>query len=229
MAAALLNANPHARVMATSREPLRAPGEYVYRVLSLELPADGAQDREDLLEAAAVKLFVARARAVDLRFSPDARGAVIAGAVCRRLDGIPLAIELAAARTATLGLEELAARLDDRFRLLTGGHRTALPRHQTLRATLDWSYELLSAIERTVLQRLAIFVGGFTLEAASAVATAADLGAPEVVDSVTNLAAKSLVVVEAAGAVTRYRLLGTARAYALAKPPPSGEVAQEAP
>ena len=135
---------------------------------------------------------------MDRRFFLDARSAPIAGAVCRRLDGIPLAIELAAARTATLGMEGLAARLDDRFRLLTGGHRTALPRHQTLRATLDWSYELLPAIERTVLHRLAVFAGGFTLEAASAVATAADLGAPEVVDSITNLAAKSLVVVEAA-------------------------------
>src|SRR6266436_3644507 len=228
MAAALLNANPHARVLATSREPLRAPGEYVYRVLSLELPPEGAQDSGDLLEAAAVKLFVARARAADLRFSPDARSAAITAAVCRRLDGIPLAIELAAARTATLGLEELAVRLDDRFRLLTGGHRTALPRHQTLRATLDWSYELLSAIERTVLRRLAIFVGGFTLEAASSVATAADLGAPEVVDSVTNLAAKSLVAVEATGAVARYRLLETTRAYALEKLTASGELEQVA-
>src|SRR5438093_2341646 len=177
MAAALLNANPHARVMATSREPLRAPGEYVYRVLSLELPADGAQDREDLLEAAAVKLFVARARAVDLRFSPDARSAVITGAVCRRLDGIPLAIELAAARTATLGLEELAVRLDDRFRQLTGGHRTALPQHQTLRATLDWSYDLLPERERVVLQRLAVFAGSFVLEAASEVAASVDVAA----------------------------------------------------
>jgi predicted ATPase/DNA-binding SARP family transcriptional activator len=201
LAEALLRANPHAHVMATSREPLRAPGEYVYRVLPLEVPAEGIEDHEDLLEAAAVKLFVTRAQAVELRFSLDARTAAIAGAVCRRLDGIPLAIELAAARTAALGLEELAARLDDRFRLLSGGHRTALPRHQTLQATLDWSYELLSAIERTVLRRLAIFVGGFTLEAASAVATAAGLGAPEVVDSVTNLAAKSLVAVEPTGAV----------------------------
>src|SRR5438445_6293048 len=171
MAAALLNANPHARVMATSREPLRAPGEYVYRVLSLALPAEGAQDREALLEAAAVKLFVARARAVDLRFSPDARSAVITGAGCRRLDGIPLAIELAAARTAALGLEPLAARLDDRFRVLPRRHRAALTPHQTLRATLDWSYELLSERERVVLHRLAIFAGGFTLAAASRVAT----------------------------------------------------------
>ncbi len=228
MAEALLRANPNARVMATSREPLRAPGEYVCRVLPLEVPAEGAEGRENLLEAAAVQLFVARAQAVELHFSLDARTAAITGAVCRRLDGIPLAIELAAARTAALGLEELAARLDDRFRLLTGGHRTALPRHQTLRATLDWSYELLPAIERTVLRRLAIFVGGFTLEAASAVATAADLGAPEVVDSVTNLAAKSLVVVEVVGAVTRYRLLETTRAYALEKLTESGELEQGA-
>src|SRR5882762_1901377 len=170
MAEALLRTNPGARVLATSREPLRAPGEYVYRVLSLEVPAEGTEDREDLLDAAAVKLFVARARAVDLRFSPDARTAAITGAVCRRLDGIPLAIELAAARTATLGLEGLAARLDDRFRLLTGGHRTALPRHQTLRATLDWSYELLSERERVVLQRLSVFAGSFGLEAAREVA-----------------------------------------------------------
>ncbi len=228
MAEALLRANPHARVMATSREPLRAPGEYVYRVLPLEVPAEGAEGRENLLNAAAVQLFVARAQAVELHFALDARTAAITGAVCRRLDGIPLAIELAAARTAALGLEELAAHLDDRFRLLTGGHRTALPRHQTLRATLDWSYELLPAIERTVLRRLAIFVGGFTLEAASAVATAADLGAPEVVDSVTNLAAKSLVVVEATGAVTGYRLLETTRAYALEKLTESGDLEQVA-
>ena len=223
MAAALLTANPHARVMATSREPLRAPGEYIFRVLPLEVPAEGTEDR-DLLEAAAVRLFVARAQAVDRRFSLDARSAAITGAICRRLDGIPLAIELAAARTATLGLKDLAARLDDRFRLLTGGHRTALPRHRTLRATLDWSYELLSGTERTVLRRLAIFVGGFTLEAASAVVTAPDLGAPEVVDNVTNLATKSLVVVEATGSVTGYRLLETARAYALEKLIESGDL-----
>ena len=224
MAEALLRANPHVRVMATSREPLRAPGEYVYRVLSLQVPAEGTEGHQDLLETAAVQLFVARAQALDRRFSVDPRTAALAGAVCRRLDGIPLAIELAAARTATLGIEGLASRLDDRFRLLTGGHRTALPRHQTLRATLDWSYELLPVVERTVLRRLAVFAGPFRLEAAGAVATAADLDAAAVVDSVTNLAAKSLVVVEAAGAVTRYRLLETMRAYALEKLTESGEL-----
>jgi predicted ATPase/DNA-binding SARP family transcriptional activator len=224
MAEAVLRAAPHARVVATSREPLRAPGEYVYRVPSLEVPREDTDDREHLLQTAAVSLFVARTRAVAGRFSPDARSAATMGAVCRRLDGIPLAIELAAARTATLGLDEVAARLDDRFRVLTGGHRTALPRQQTLRATLDWSYELLVPIERTVLHRLAIFAGDFTLEAASAVATAEDLEAPAVVDILTNLAAKSLLVVEAADAGTRYRLLETTRAYALEKLTDSGEL-----
>ena len=224
MADAVLRAAPHARVVATSREPLRAPGEYVYRVPSLEVPHEDTDDHEQLLQAAAVSLFVARARALEARFSPDARTAATTAAVCRRLDGIPLAIELAAARTATLGLDELAAHLDDRFRLLTGGHRTALPRQQTLRATLDWSYELLSAIEQTVLRRLAVFAGDFTLEAASDVVTADDLDAPAVVDLVTNLAAKSLVVVEIADADAQYRLLETTRVYALEKLADSGEL-----
>jgi predicted ATPase/DNA-binding SARP family transcriptional activator len=228
MAEAVLRAAPHARIVATSREPLRAPGEYVYRVPSLEVPREDTADCEELLQTAAVSLFVARVRAVEARFSPDARTAAIAGAVCRRLDGIPLAIELAAARSATLGLDELAARLDDRFRLLTGGHRTALPRQQTLRATLDWSYELLPAIEQTVLSRLAVFARGFTLEAASAVVTADDLEAPEVVDIVSNLAAKSLLVVEIADADTQYRLLETTRIYALEKLADSGALDQVA-
>ena len=228
IAEAVLRAAPHARVVATSREPLRAPGEYMYRVSSLEVPHEDTDDREELLQTAAVSLFVARVRAVEARFSPDARTAAITGAVCRRLDGIPLAIELAAARTATLGLDELAARLDDRFRLLTRGHRTALPRQQTLRATLDWSYELLPAIEQTVLRRLAVFAGGFTLEAASAVVTADDLDAPEVVDIVTSLAAKSLIVVEIADADAQYRLLETTRVYALEKLVDSGELDQVA-
>ena len=218
MAEALLRADPHARVLATSREPLRATGEYVYRVLPLAVPAEGAEDREDLLRCGAVKLFVARAQAMDRRFSLDARSAAIMGAICRRLDGIPLAIELAAARTATLGVEGLAARLDDRFRLLTGGHRTALPRHQTLRATLDWSYELLPAIERTVLRRLAVFAGGFTLEAASAVAAAADLDAPRRRRTASRTWPRSRSWSwRSTGAVTRYRLLETTRAYALEK------------
>src|SRR6202011_4809481 len=136
MAESLLRVNPAASVIATSREPLRAEGEWVYPVPPLAVPAEGSPDREDLLRYGAVRLFVERARAAAPSFSPDARVAAAIAGICRRLDGIPLAIELAAARAAALGIEGLAARLDDRFRLLTGGHRTAMPRHQTLRATL---------------------------------------------------------------------------------------------
>jgi predicted ATPase len=225
MAEALLRADPHARVLATSREPLRAPGEYVYRVRPLEVPAEGVEDRENL-EAAAVQLFVARAQAIDRRFFLDAPSAPIAGAVCRRLDGIPLRSSWRRPALPRSAWTSSPAHLDDRFRLLTGGHRTALPRHQTLRATLDWSYELLPAIERTVLHRLAVFAGGFTLEAASAAAASHDLAVPEVVERVAHLVAKSLVVVELSGAVTRYRLLETTRAYALEKLSESGELDQ---
>jgi DNA-binding winged helix-turn-helix (wHTH) protein len=169
MAESLLRANPWARVIATSREPLRVSGECIYRVLPLGVPAEGAEDPDEVLRHGAARLFVARARDADPHFSLDSRGAAAIAAICRRLDGMPLAIELAAARTASLGLEGLASRLDDRFMLLTGGRRTALPRQQTLRATLDWSYELLSEPERAVLRRLAVFPGAFTLEAASRV------------------------------------------------------------
>ena len=144
-------------------------------------------------------------------------------AICRQVDGIPLAIELAAARTAALGIEEIAARLDGRFQLLTGGRRTALPRHQTLRATLDWSYELLAEFERVLLRRLAVFAGAFSLEAASAVAASAELATAEIVEGLANLVAKSLVTAEVEGRVARYRLLDTTRAYALEKPAESGE------
>ena len=198
MAEALLRADPLACVLASSREPLRLPGEFVYRVPSLEVPAEGTQDEEDLLRAGAVRLFVARARAAEPHFSAERRLATMA-AICRQLDGIPLAIELAAARTAALGVEGLAARLDDRFRLLTGGHRTALPRHQTLQATLDWSYELLPESERVVLRRLAIFAGAFSLEAATAVAAEAAISASDVVDCITNLVAKSLLTATVGG------------------------------
>src|SRR5438309_3754256 len=200
MAEAVLRANLAARVLATSREPLRAEGECLYRVPSLAVPAEGSRDAEDLLQYGAVRLFVARARAAEPQFSPDGR---IVAAICRHLDGIPLAIELAAARTNALGAEELAARLNDCLHLLTGGRRTALPRHQTLRATLDWSYQLLPEPERVVLRRLAIFAGGFTLQAASAIAATDELGAADIVDCAVNLVAKSLVAADLDGA-TRY-------------------------
>ena len=159
----LLKARPASHVIATSREPLRAEGEYVYRVPSLDVPPDTAEGIIEPLQWAAVKLFVARAREAAPGFALDKHVAKLVAAICRRLDGIPLALELAATRTAALGVEALAARLDDRFGLLTGGRRTALPRHQTLRATLDWSYELLSDAERVMLRRLAVFAGGFSL------------------------------------------------------------------
>ncbi len=231
VAEGLVRANPNLRIMATSREPLRAEGEYLYRVPPLDVPAEEAQDPEDVLRHGAVQLFVARARAAASHFVPEARTAAIIGAICRHLDGIPLAIELAAARTATLGVEGVAARLDDRFRLLTGGHRTALPRHQTLRATLDWSYELLPEPERVVLRRLAIFAGGFTLEAAAAIGASGespDIAVPDVIDGVANLVAKSLVGVHAETATVRYRLLETTRAYALEKLTAGGEFEQVA-
>jgi predicted ATPase len=173
-------------------------------------------------------LFVARARDADPHFSLDSRAAAAIAAICRRLDGMPLAIELAAARTASLGLEGLASRLDDRFRLLTGGRRTALPRQQTLRATLDWSYELLSEPERAVLRRLAVFPGGFTLEAASTVVASAEIGASDGVDHVPDLVEKSLVVADGTGATVNYRLLETMRAYALDKLAQAGELEQVA-
>src|SRR6267378_4582482 len=229
MAEALLRANPAARVMATSREPLRAEGECLYRVPSLAVPTEGSQDAEDPLRYGAVRLFVARARAAAPQFSPDGRGAAAIAAICRHLDGIPLAIELAAARTNALGVEELAARLDDCFHLLTGGRRTALPRHQTLRATLDWSYQLLPEPERVVLRRLAIFAGSFTLQAASTIAAIDEVTGSNSVDcAAANLVAKSLVAADLGGATGWYRLLETTRAYVLEKLTQSGELEEVA-
>jgi predicted ATPase/DNA-binding winged helix-turn-helix (wHTH) protein len=223
MAEALLRVNPAARVIATSREPLRAEGEWVYRVPPLAVPPEGSPDGEDPLRYGAVRLFSERARGAAANVSPDAGVMAWIAGICRRLDGIPLAIELAAARAASLGIEELAARLDDRFRLLARGRRTALPRHQTLRATLDWSYELLTEPERALLRRLAIFAGGFTLQTASMVAADDEIGASEVADCVANLVTKSLVTGDAGGAARRYRLLETTRAYALEKLLQAGE------
>jgi len=216
IAEALLGASPGVSLLATSREALRVSGEYVYRVPSLDVPGEDTQDVEDVFRYAAVRLFVSRAHAVEPRYVAGGPVAAATVAICRRLDGIPLAIELAATRTAGFGVAGVAARLDDRFRLLTGGSRT-LPRHQTMRATLDWSFELLSDSERVVLCRLAVFVGAFTLDAASAVAAGVDIPASEVADSVTNLVGKSLVSTDVGGAIVYYRLLETTRAYAREK------------
>jgi predicted ATPase/DNA-binding winged helix-turn-helix (wHTH) protein len=219
----LVRGTPAVRVLATSREPLRAEGEQVYQVPCLNVPLKETEDPDEVLRHGAVQLFVARARAAEPQlFSDHGLNAAIAE-ICRRLDGIPLAIELAAARAATLGVKELAARLDELFRLLTGGRRTALPRHQTLRATLDWSYELLPEAERTVLRRLAVSPGSFMLEAACAVAVDGDLTAPDVIDSISSLVSKSMIAATLTGGLVSYRLLETTRAYALEKLIASGE------
>src|SRR5207248_591928 len=195
----------------------------IYPAPPLAMPAEDTEAEDDPLRYGAVRLFIERAQAAAPHFAPDRSAAMIA-AICRRLDGIPLAIELAAVRTAALGIEALAARLDDRFQLLTAGRRTALPRHQTLRATLDWSYELLAEPERVVLRRLAVFSGGFKLAAASVVATGAGIAVSDVVDGLANLVTKSLVSAKGDGTVTGYRLLDTTRAYALEKLLESGEL-----
>ena len=223
MTETLLRANPAARVIATSREPLRVEGEWTYLVPPLAVPPEGSP-LNDPHRYGAVRLFGERARAAAQNIPPDTHVAAAIAGICRRLDGIPLAIELAAARAAAFGIEGILARLDDRFRLLAGGRRTALPRHQTLRATLDWSYELLTEPERVVLRRLATFAGGFTLQAASAVATDDEIAASQVVNCVSNLVAKSLVVAAVDGTTARYRLLETTRAYALEKLAESGEL-----
>jgi predicted ATPase len=170
-----------------------------------------------------VRLFVARARAVEPQFTPDARVVSVVSAICRRLDGMPLAIELAAARVPSFGVEGIAARLDDRFAVLTRGNRTALQRQQTLRATLDWSYGLLSERERSGLVRLSIFAGGFDGAAAGDVAAAADMSAADVIDALGALVAKSLITADLTGVVPEYRLLESTRAYAAEKLAESGE------
>ena len=217
MAEALLRASPGVSLLATSREPLRVSAEYVYRVPPLGVPAEDNQDTNDVFRHGAVRLFVSRAHAAEPRYVAEGRVAAATAAICRRLDGIPLAIELAATRIVAFGVEGVAARLDDRFRLLSGGSRTALPRHQTMRATLDWSYELLSEPERVVLPRLGVFAGAFTLDAARAVAASVDVAAAEVADSIANLVGKSLLSADVGGEIVHYRLLETTRAYAREK------------
>jgi predicted ATPase/DNA-binding winged helix-turn-helix (wHTH) protein len=211
------------RVLATSREPLKVEGEWLYHVPPLSIPAEEVRDTNEILNHSAVELFMSRIAAAGPHFRDCGPNVEVVGSICRRLDGIPLAIELAAARAATLGIDVMSARLDDRFRLLTDGRRTALPRHQTLRATIDWSYELLTDLERAVLRRLGVFVGSFGLDAAVRVAALDEVPAADLTDVIGNLVAKSLIAVETGDETTRYRLLETTRAYALEKMAESGE------
>ena len=208
---------PRVTILATSRETFRIDGEYVYRVPPLEVPAAGQVETRHILGHSAVELFIARAQALESDFSFRAETLPAIAAICRRLDGIPLAIEFAAARAASLGIDNVAVHLKDRFALLTSGRRTAVPRHQTLRATLDWSYELLSASERLQLRRLAIFPAGFTIDAAAAVLGESGLDAPSVMEVIAGLVAKSLVVLDKPEETTRWFLLERTRCYALEK------------
>ena len=222
VAEALARGSPSLRVVATSREPLRAEGETEWRVPSLSLPPDDGGD-ESADASDALRLFVERARQVRPGFDVTAQNAPAIVAICRELDGMPLAIELAAARLRAFSVEQIAVRLADRFRLLAGGARTALPQHRTLHASVGWSHELLSAQERTVFRRLGVFVGGFTLEAAEGVCGGEGIEREQVLDIVVRLVEKSLVQAEERGSVVRYRLLETMRQYALERLEEEGE------
>jgi predicted ATPase/DNA-binding winged helix-turn-helix (wHTH) protein len=218
LAEKLLGGAPGAHVLATSREPLRANGEWVLRLAPLELPpSTGTLTAAEALVFPAIQLFAERATASLASFVLADTDVPTVADICRRLDGLPLAIELAAARVELLGIRGLAARLDNRLKLLTMGRRTASSRHRTLRATMDWGYELLSPFEQSVLRRLAVFPGLF--DAASACAVAADTGddPQDVLEALASLGAKSLLVVHASERKMLYRLLETSRAYALEK------------
>ncbi|NIH87123.1 BTAD domain-containing putative transcriptional regulator [Amycolatopsis granulosa] len=209
------------RVLTTSREPLGITGEALWPVAPLSLPAEDAGPAE-IASSSAVRLLRDRAAAVRQDLTTDAAALPAMARVCRALDGMPLAIELAAARLRTMSLEQLANRLDDRFRLLTGGSRTALPRHRTLRAVIDWSWDLLSDAERVVLRRLSVFAGGASLDAAERVCSGDGVPEWQVLELLTALSEKSLVVT-AGDRAPRYRMLGTVKEYAADRLGEAGE------
>jgi len=223
LSADLLHVGPQLKIIASSREALGMSGETVYRVPSLSLPDPAQVTREAIVDYESIQLFVERANAVQSHFVLQDSNASSITQICHRLDGIPLALELAAARITVFSPEEIASRLDDRFRLLTGGSRTALERHQTLRALIDWSYDLLSDEERMLFRRLSVFAGGWTFEAAQAVCSDLD-----VLNLLTQLVNKSLVLVDehAEAEGTRYRLPETIRQYARERLLESGESEQ---
>ena len=225
LAGTLLQACQRLQILATSREILGTMGETPFRVPSLALPAPTEATLATLADCESIRLFVERARPTQPSFALSDANAAVIGRICRRLDGIPLAIELAAARVRLLRIDEIAARLDDSFRLLTGGSRTVLSRHQTLRALIDWSFNLLTEDERLLFLRLSVFAGGFTLAAAETICADETLDRAAIFDLLAQLVDKSLVVpfdastmdatpVAASTAETRYRLLETIRQYA---------------
>jgi predicted ATPase/DNA-binding SARP family transcriptional activator len=213
-AQALLTECPNLLIMTTSRQPLRIPGEVVFRVPSLPVPdLEAAFDPTELDPIDSVRLFVERAQAIVPTFSLTARNAEAVARLCHHLDGLPLAIELAASRVAAMPVTAIADRLDDRFRLLVSGSRTALSRQQTLKATLDWSYNLLTEPQRQVLRALSVFVGGASLQALEVVCSEAGVGSRDVLHLLGELVDQSLVTLDDADAEPRYRLLETVREY----------------
>ena len=224
--AALLKNAPRLAVLATSREALGIAGEHAWRIASLAVPdADRAPLLDELGAVESVHLLVQRAREVQPDFAVTADNASAIAQICQRLDGIPLAIELAAARLRAMSPEQICARLDDRFRLLTGGNRTAVPRQQTLTATFDWSHALLDANEQVLLRRLGVFSGSWSLDAAEAVAAFAPLTTPDVVDLVVRLLDKSWLHIGGGAGDRRYRMLETVKQYANARLVDTGEAA----
>jgi len=221
LAEAVLQQTPATRLLVTSQEPLRADGEYVYRVPGLDFPEVKAAP-EVAMRSGSIRLFLARVRESDPQFAPDTAAFSTMAAICARLDGIPLALELAASRAAALGLEALASMLDDRLKIIAGGRRTAMPRHQTLQAALDWSHDLLSEPERVILRRLAVFAGPVPLRLAASVVADAKLTQAEVVAGIGNLVSKSLVMRDPATGACR--LLETTRAFAHEKLAAAGEL-----
>ena len=227
LAHAILRATPHVHVLASSREALHVPGEQAYPILPLPVPQRG-DGVEALARSTAVRLFVERAQSHKPAYALTEREAPAVAELVGRLEGIPLAIELAAARVRTLSVADINARLKDRYKILTGGARVLQERQQTLRALVDWSYELLGAAEQTALQRLGVFVGGFDLAAAEQVCGTEPLASDDVLDLLGSLVEKSLVMLEERDDGTRYRMLETIRDYAREKLEQSGESAAAA-
>ncbi len=227
LASALLRAAPEVRVLASSREALRVPGEQIYPVLPMPVPRPG-DSFELLSQTAAVRLFMDRARLQKPNFEFTEREAPAIGELVARLEGIPLALELAAARVRSLSVADINARLKDRYKLLTGGGRVLMERQQTLRALVDWSYDLLNTQEQTLLNRLAVFAGGFDLAAAEAVAGTDPLDSADVLDLLGSLVEKSLVTLDERDDGARYRMLETIRDYAREKLEASGGLAAAA-
>ena len=215
LAKRLLQAGPQVRVLASSRDALRIAGEAVFQVAPLPAPGEAEQSVDALLANDAVRLFFDRATAVQPAFRLTAQAAAAVAEICRRLDGIPLALELAAARTRAMPIEMIAERLNDRFKLLTTHDRTVLPRQQTLRALIDWSYDLLPPSEQRLFQRLSVFASGWTLEAAESVVAGDPIESGDVLDMLANLVEKSLVMLDVDSG--RYRMLDTVRTYAAEK------------